>query len=148
MKKARPKIYYLLIRPLFHRIKRLRNFIRDLSICIWRGWDLRLITACDIRISKIPPTTQFYHPVGIVISSKVKLGKNCDIKQCVTIGEKGKHLVPVIGNNVLIGAGAILLGKINIGDNAVIGANAVVLKDVSANTTYISKFIPTYIEKK
>jgi serine acetyltransferase len=140
-------VYRSFIRPAWHKVKRFRNFVRDLIICIWRGWDFRLITACDINLSKIPKSTHFGHPVGIVISSKVLLGQNCDIKQNVTIGQKyeTKKMYPVIGNGVQIGAGAVIIGNVNIGDNAVIGAGAVVLKNIPANTTYISKFEPAVI---
>lgn len=58
------------------------------------------------------------------------------IFQNVTIGSNkgdGKQGIPRIGNNVLIGAGAVLVGDIRVGDNAVIGANSVVLTDVPAN---------------
>lgn len=137
--------YYKTIRPFWHKIKRFRNFLRDLCVCIWRGWDLRLITACDMRICRIPRTTHFGHPVGIVISSRAKIGEHCDIRQNVTIGQRSDRDVPVIGNNVLIGAGAMIIGNVSVGDNARIGAGAIVLKDVPPNTTYISKFEPKYV---
>jgi serine O-acetyltransferase len=134
------KIYQKIIKPMIHKMKRFRHFIRDLGVCLWRGWDLRLLFSCDINLSKIPKSTHFGHPVGIVISSRAKIGENCDIKQNVTMGERNTRGVPVIGNNVLIGAGAIILGDIKIGDNAKIAAGAIVLKDVPADTSYISKF--------
>jgi serine acetyltransferase len=142
------KVYYRTVRPLLHKVKRLRNFARDLVVCLWRGWDLRLITACDMRICKLPRTTHFGHPVGIVISSRVVIGEHCDIRQNVTIGERSERDVPVIGSHVLIGAGAIIVGKVSIGDHAKIGAGAVVLTDVPARTTYVLKIEPKYIENQ
>ena len=69
--------------------------------------------------------------MGIVIHRRVVIGDNCEIAQHVTIGGRSGHAdVPVIGNQVFIGAGAKVLGPIRIGDGAIIGANAVVLKDV------------------
>lgn len=63
------------------------------------------------------------------------IGKNCRIYQNVTIGQKLSPTdkidgAPVIGDNALIGAGVVILGKIRIGNNVTVGANAVVIKDV------------------
>lgn len=134
-------IYRGLVRPLLHKIKRFRNFIRDLLVVIARGWDLRLLTSCDIKIYRIPRSTQFWHPVGIVIGNQVKLGENCIIRQNVTLGQSNGRY-PIIGNNVEISVGAIVVGGITIGDGAVIGAGAIVLQDVPPNTLYLSRFEP------
>lgn len=80
--------------------------------------------------------TTFYHRgVGCVVHSKTIIGENCTIFQNVTMGNKwprGKCEgdAPVIGNNVFIGADAVILGAVHIGNNAIIGANAVVTMDV------------------
>ncbi|OUS18151.1 hypothetical protein A9Q88_01130 [Gammaproteobacteria bacterium 50_400_T64] len=134
-------IYKNVIRPLLHKIKRFRNFIRDLLVVIVRGWDLRLLTSCDMKIYRLPKSTEFWHPVGIVIGGKVKIGEHCIIRQNVTLGQV-KDKYPVIGNNVEVGAGAMVLGDVVVGDGAVIAAGAVVLKDVPANTMYASRFEP------
>lgn len=76
------------------------------------------------------------HQSGIVIHGGCLIGDGCRIRQNVCLGIKSVddlHAVPQLGNNVDIGAGAVLLGAIKIGDNVVIGANSVVLKDVAAN---------------
>ncbi|MDX9972399.1 MAG: serine O-acetyltransferase [FCB group bacterium] len=66
-----------------------------------------------------------YWGLGIVIHSDASIGDNCWISQNVTIGRKGSDKrVPVIGNNVYIGAGAVIVGEIEIGDNSIIGANS------------------------
>lgn len=132
-------IYRKVIRPLLHKIKRFRNFIRDLLVVIARGWDFRLLTSCDMNISKIPKTTIFWHPVGMVIGSKVKIGEHCNIRHNVSIGNLNDEY-PVIGDRVQIGPGVIILGGVTIGDDAIIGAGATVLKDVPANTVYASRF--------
>lgn len=62
------------------------------------------------------------------------IGDNCWINQKVTVAYRGKEC-PTIGNNVRIGAGAIILGGVSIGDNAKIAAGAIVVKDVPANCT-------------
>lgn len=66
------------------------------------------------------------------------IGENCWINQRVTFGYKGKYC-PIVGNNVRVGVGAIILGDVTIGDNVNIGAGAVVVKDVPANTTVVGQ---------
>lgn len=73
------------------------------------------------------------HYGGIVINSKAKIGSNCNILHNVTIGNnrEGRRIgAPVIGNNVFIGAGAVVIGNVNIGDDALIAPNAFVNIDV------------------
>lgn len=75
------------------------------------------------------------------------IGENCWINQQVTIGTKnGVSKLPTIGNNVRIGAGAIVIGDIKIGDNSFIGAGAVVTKDVPANSVIVGN--PAILLKK
>ncbi|HBB2770671.1 TPA: serine acetyltransferase, partial [Escherichia coli] len=76
--------------------------------------------------------TTLPHPVGIVIGKNVNIGKKCIVYQNVTIGVSNNKFedYPVIGNNVTIYAGAIIIGKVIIGDNAIIGAGCIVTKDV------------------
>ena len=76
---------------------------------------------------------------GIFVASEAKLGSNVTIFQQVTIGiiGYGSKAAPQIGNNVLIGAGAKIIGNISIGDNVRIGANCVVTKDVPSNCTAV-----------
>ena len=78
------------------------------------------------------------HGMGIVIGETAEIGDNCTIYHGVTLGGTGKESGkrhPTIGNNVLIGAGAKVLGPIRVGDNAMIGANSVVLRDIPPETT-------------
>ena len=78
--------------------------------------------------------------MGIVIGETAEIGDYCTIYHGVTLGgtgkDKGKRH-PTVGNNVLISAGAKILGPMKIGDNAKIGANAVVLREVDADTTVV-----------
>lgn len=79
----------------------------------------------------------FFHHGCVVIAKSAIIGNNVSIHQGVTIGRvfSGRYAgVPTIGDNVVIFAGAKILGNIKIGDGAVVGANAVVVKDVPANT--------------
>ena len=73
------------------------------------------------------------HPYGVVINSNSVIGTNCTVYQNVTIGSDKNGNVPVIGNNVFIFPGAVLIGKITIGDNCIIGANSFLNKTFSAN---------------
>ena len=76
------------------------------------------------------------HFGGIVVSGYARFGDDCRIRNGVVVGLKNvdEPCAPSIGNNVDIGAGAKVLGKITIGDNVIIGANAVVIKDVPSNS--------------
>ena len=80
------------------------------------------------------------HGCAVVIGETTVIGDNCTIYQGATLGGTGKHVGkrhPTIGNNVMIGAGAKVLGPINIGDNSKIAAGAVVLKDIPENSTAV-----------
>jgi serine O-acetyltransferase len=89
------------------------------------------------------------HGMGVVIGETSIIGDNVLLYQGATLGgtglEKGKRH-PTIGNNVVIGAGAKVLGNITIGDNSYIGANAVVIKDVPVNSTVVG--VPGRITKQ
>lgn len=92
------------------------------------------------------------HSGAIVIHGNAQIGDDCIVRQGVTIGNRRLDQpfdAPIIGNNVNIGAGAKILGKVTIGDNAVIGANAVVVKDVPANRVAVgipAKLLPEKTE--
>jgi len=80
------------------------------------------------------------HFGGIVINPNAIIGKNCNISQGVTIGQvnRGPNKgAPVLGDNVYIGPGAKIIGKIVIGDNVAIGSNCVVTKDVLDNSVVV-----------
>lgn len=89
------------------------------------------------------------HGAGVVIGETTVIGDNCTLYQGVTLGGTGKQTGkrhPTLGNNVMIGAGAKLLGNITIGDNAKIAAGAVALGDVPANCTAVG--IPAKVVRK
>lgn len=80
------------------------------------------------------------HGMGVVIGETAEIGDDCYIYHQVTLGvarTMGGKRHPTVGNGVIIGAGAKVLGPIRIGDNARIGANAVVVEDVPADTTVV-----------
>ncbi len=80
------------------------------------------------------------HGMGVVIGETTVIGKNVTLFQGVTLGGTGKHKGkrhPTLGDNVVVGAGAKVLGPIHIGDNVSVGANAVVIHDVPPNSTVV-----------
>ena len=80
------------------------------------------------------------HGMGIVIGETAEIGDDCLIYHGVTLGGTGKDVGkrhPTIGNHVLIGTGAKVLGPITVGDGSRVAANAVVLKDIPENSTAV-----------
>ena len=80
------------------------------------------------------------HGMGVVIGETAEIGNNCTLYQGVTLGGTGKDSGkrhPTLGDNVLVGAGAKVLGPVNIGSGAKIAAGAVVLKDVPEDSTAV-----------
>ena len=89
------------------------------------------------------------HGHGVVIGETAEIGNDVLIYQGVTLGGTGKDSGkrhPTVGNNVMISAGAKVLGPLNIGDNSRIAAGAVVLDDVPANSTVVG--VPAHVVKQ
>lgn len=89
------------------------------------------------------------HGMGVVIGETTVIGNNVTLFQGVTLGGTGKERGkrhPTLGNNVVVGTGAKVLGNVKIGDNVQIGANAVVVRDVPSNSTVVG--VPGRIVKK
>lgn len=103
-----------------------------------------ILNGCDIDTrAKIGPGFKLPHPVGVVIGP-VTIGSDVMMLQNTTLGmrhftddEGDPAHFPVIGNKVIIGAGAVVSGPVKVGDGAQIGANSVVLKDVPAGATAV-----------
>lgn len=99
----------------------------------------RFLTGIEIHPgAKIGRRLVIDHGLGVVIGETAEVGDDCIIFHGVTLGGLKFDPVkrhPTVGNKVLIGTGAKVLGPVKIGDGARIGANAVVTKDVDPNTT-------------
>lgn len=80
------------------------------------------------------------HGTGVVIGETAEIGDNCTIYQGVTLGGTGKDTGkrhPTLGNNVMVGAGAKVLGPVQIGDNVKVASGAVVLEDLPEHSTAV-----------
>jgi len=91
------------------------------------------------------------HGSGVVIGETAEIGDNVTMYHGVTLGGVSMDKIkrhPTIGNNVLIGAGAKLLGAIKVGDNAKIAANAVVRKDVPENAIVFDEDVHVFAKPK
>ena len=101
----------------------------------------RILTGADIHPGATIGDNFFIdHATGVVIGETAEIGNNVSIYQGVTLGgvsteKKKRH--PTIGDNVVIGAGATILGPITIGDNVRVGAGSVVVKSVPPNSTVV-----------
>ncbi|MCM3729099.1 serine O-acetyltransferase [Neobacillus cucumis] len=112
------KFYILLLKYRFHKFSRLLGF--------------------DIPINVFGPGLSIAHRGTIVVNGGARVGANCRIHASVNIGtgkDTSTTLVPTLGNNVYIGPGAKIFGKIEVGDNVAIGANSVVNKSFESNVT-------------
>lgn len=112
-----------------------------LLFCVIAQKWVEVVTGISIPYSaSIGDSLYIGHFGGIIINAKAIIGNNCNISQGVTIGVSGvkeKRGVPILGNNIYIGANAVIAGAISVGDNVVIGANSFVNRDVVANTTVL-----------
>ena len=110
----------------------------------------RFLTGIEIHPgAKIGKGLLIDHGAGVVIGETAEIGDNCLIYQGVTLGGTGKDhgkRHPTLGNNVMVGAGAKILGPFKVGNNAKIAANAVVLEAVPDNATAVG--VPARIVRK
>jgi serine O-acetyltransferase len=101
----------------------------------------RLLTGIEIHPGATLGEGLFIdHGAGVVIGETAEVGKNVTMYQGVTLGGTGKETGkrhPTVGDNVIIGAGSLLLGSITVGDNVRVGAGSVVVQNVPSNTTVV-----------
>ncbi|MHB8534642.1 MAG: serine O-acetyltransferase [Sulfuricaulis sp.] len=134
---AYPGVHALMFHRLSHRLwywglRWLARFISSLA---------RWLTGIEIHPgAKIGRRFFIDHGMGVVIGETAEIGDDCTLYHGVTLGgttwrKEKRH--PTLGNNVVIGAGAKILGPVTIGDNARVGSNSVVVKDVPAGATVV-----------
>jgi serine O-acetyltransferase len=143
---ARSNLEVFLCYPGLHAVA-----VHGISSFLWRHrWHTlgrivshvgRFLTGIEIHPgAKLGRRFVIDHGMGVVIGETAEIGNDVTIYHQVTLGgtnTKGGKRHPTVGNNVIIGAGAKILGAILVGDNSRIGANAVVLAPVPAGTTVV-----------
>ena len=125
------------------------------------GWGLRFIPRLISQISRFFTKIEIHpgatigkglfidHGCGVVIGETTIIGDDCTIYQGVTLGGTGKDTGkrhPTLGNNVMVGSGAKILGPFVVGDNSKIAANAVVLREVEPDSTCVG--VPARLVKR
>jgi len=125
-------------------LHRLAHKLDDLGVPVvprWVSQFNRFVTGIEIHPgAKIGEGLFIDHGAGVVIGETAEIGDNVTMYQGVTLGGTGKESGkrhPTVGDNVVFGAGAKVLGAVNIGDNAKVGAGSVVVTDVPKNSTVV-----------
>ena len=143
---ARSKLEVFLLYPgvhaiLWHRVAHWLYLRRRYFLARWISQHARKKTGIEIHPgATIGRRLVIDHGMGVVIGETTEIGDDCLLYQGVTLGGTGKDQGkrhPTIGNNVLIGSGARVLGPFTVGDNARIAAGAVVLSAVPPNCTAV-----------
>src|SRR5712692_6194709 len=147
---ARSRLEVVLCYPGFHAL-----LYHRLAHWLWqRGWHLagrfvshvgRVLTGIEIHPgAQIGRRLFIDHGMGVVIGETAEIGDDCTLYNGVTLGgtrpsreQGGQKRHPTVGNNVIIGSGARVLGPIRVGDGARVGAGAVVLKEVPDGATMV-----------
>jgi len=143
---ARNLIEVLLCYPGFHALQmhRIAHFLWRMGLRLparLLAHFSRFLTGVEIHPgAKLGPGLFIDHGMGVVIGETAEVGENVTIYQSAVLGGRGKEKGkrhPMIGNNVVIAAGAKILGSFTVGEGARIGAGAVVLKDVPPHCTVV-----------
>jgi serine O-acetyltransferase len=132
-----PGLHAVILHRLTHRLWQAKFYWLARIIAHFGRW----ITGIEIHPGAVLGHRFFIdHGMGVVIGETAVIGEDCTLYHGVTLGgtswKKGKRH-PTLGNNVVVGAGAKVLGPIEIGDGARIGSNAVVVKSIPAGATAI-----------
>ena len=134
-----PGLHAISLHRFSHRLWRSRLPLKLLARCISQVG--RALTGIEIHPGARIGTSVFIdHGMGVVIGETAVVGNRCLLYQGVTLGGTGKQSGqrhPVLGENVVVGAGAKVLGGISVGANTRIGAGSVLLRDVDADCTVV-----------
>lgn len=143
---ARSRLEVALTYPGFHAL-----VLHRAAHTLW-GWNLKLLARVLSNVSRFLTGIEIHpgavigafcfidHGAGVVVGETTIIGNRVTLYQGVTLGGVSTNKVkrhPTLGDDVVVGAGAKLLGPVMIGDGARIGANALVLKDVPAGETHV-----------
>ena len=115
----------------------LKSYGKRINKSLTRKFGVEIMLGAEIDIG-----LSLGHPIAIVVSRAARIGKNCSIRQCTTIGLSRQIDAPFIhiGDNVSIGAHTCIIGNnLTIGDNVTIGAASFVNKDIPSDMTYITR---------
>lgn len=134
---------------LFYRLSHWLYKKKRFTLARFISQTTRFFTGIEIHPgAKIGKGLFIDHGTGVVIGETTEIGDNCTVYQGVTLGGTGKDIGkrhPTIGDNVLIGAGAKVLGPFKVGNNSKVAANAVVLSEIPENSTCVG--VPARIVK-
>jgi serine O-acetyltransferase len=149
---ARGAVEAFLLYPSVHALlwHRAANFLyrhKLKFLARWISQTARFCTGIEIHpAAKIGRGLFIDHGMGVVIGETTVIGDNCTLYQGVTLGGTGKDTGkrhPTLGNNVMVGSGAKVLGPFKVGDNSKIAAGAVVLCEVPPNSTCVG--VPAHV---
>ncbi len=134
----------------WHRISHFLFSHNMKFIARWISQSVKFFTGIEIHPGATIGKRFFIdHGMGVVIGETAIIGDDCTIYQGVTLGGTGKDIGkrhPTLGNNVMVGSGAKILGPFTVGDNSKIAAGAVVLSEVPPNSTCVG--VPARIVKR
>ena len=100
-------------------------------------WLNKVLNGCVIGVrAQFGPGFVLIHPVGVVINSAVRGGRNVWLESGVVIGDN-RGRCPVLADDIFVGSGAKIIGGVTLGSGARVGANAVVLRDVAQGVTVV-----------
>jgi serine O-acetyltransferase len=141
-----PGVHALLAYRLAHSLHEKEHYFAARAI----SQTARFITGIEIHPgAKIGKGLMIDHGMGVVIGETAEIGDNCTLYQGVTLGGTGKDIGkrhPTLGNNVMVGSGAKVLGPFTIGDNTKIASNAVVLNEIPSGCTAVG--IPAKVVRR
>lgn len=127
-----------------HRVYRINipilKYVLTIFCLLWQK-TIEITTGISIPASaKIGHSLYIGHFGGIIINSNVTIGNNCNISQGVTIGVSGRDEnrgVPLLGNNIYLGANCVVAGKIIVGDNVLVAACSLLNENAEDNAVYL-----------
>lgn len=141
-----PGVHALMAYRLSHALHQKKKYFAARAV----SQTARFFTGIEIHPgAKIGKGLVIDHGMGVVIGETAEIGDNCTLYQGVTLGGTGKDVGkrhPTLGNNVLVGSGAKVLGPFKIGDNTKIASNAVVLDEIPDNCTAVG--IPAKVVRR